>query len=292
MASAAAYNAITWTVQSRLGVGTTAPTQKVVVRDNANTTTRIWAYNPNAGTATRSELYLSTATGKGVILQKLGGGATATWSGTRLANWSRLRTDAAAGSLIVTTGGDQPLLFGTGDTERMRIFSYGGVGLYSAGGNGVYVDQPSLNGVYVHRPGRVGVEVERPRRDGFYVIDPGDNGFEVYYSSYTGKDGVNVWNGNIKVNNGSFIDSGTTLNVPDYVFKAEYPLLSLAELAAPISPSTNTCPTCPRSRRDSGRGRGPGCVQHAPAGEGGGTDPLHAAARGTDHCVAEAERCT
>ena len=37
-------------------------------------------------------------------------------------------------------------------------------------------------------------------------------------------------NGNIKVTGGSFIDDGTTLTVPDYVFDSEYDLKSLSEV--------------------------------------------------------------
>ncbi|MGE0822677.1 MAG: hypothetical protein AB7G75_06125 [Candidatus Binatia bacterium] len=41
-------------------------------------------------------------------------------------------------------------------------------------------------------------------------------------------------NGNIRVQNGSFIDDGTTLNVPDYVFEPDYKLMPLRQLASYI----------------------------------------------------------
>lgn len=41
---------------------------------------------------------------------------------------------------------------------------------------------------------------------------------------------LHVNNGDIRVSNGSFIDDGTTLNVPDYVFEDSYKLMSLDEL--------------------------------------------------------------
>ncbi|NOT57979.1 MAG: hypothetical protein HOP18_25525 [Deltaproteobacteria bacterium] len=43
---------------------------------------------------------------------------------------------------------------------------------------------------------------------------------------------LHVNGGNIRVQGGSFIDDGTTLNVPDYVFEPTYKLLPLPELAA------------------------------------------------------------
>ncbi len=45
-------------------------------------------------------------------------------------------------------------------------------------------------------------------------------------------DKLEVSGGNIRVTGGSFIDDGTTLNAPDYVFEAGYPLMSLDELQA------------------------------------------------------------
>jgi hypothetical protein len=46
---------------------------------------------------------------------------------------------------------------------------------------------------------------------------------------------LTVANGNIRVTGGSFIDDGVTLNVPDYVFEQDYPLMSLDELAAYVA---------------------------------------------------------
>lgn len=45
-------------------------------------------------------------------------------------------------------------------------------------------------------------------------------------------DRLHVKDGNIRVENGSFIDDGITLNVPDYVFEEDYHLMSLDELQA------------------------------------------------------------
>lgn len=46
---------------------------------------------------------------------------------------------------------------------------------------------------------------------------------------------LEVSGGNIRVSGGSFIDDGTTLNVPDYVFEPDYDLMSLDELSTYVS---------------------------------------------------------
>ncbi len=48
------------------------------------------------------------------------------------------------------------------------------------------------------------------------------------------QDRLEVSGGNIRVTGGSFIDDGTTLSAPDYVFEKDYPLMSLDELRAYI----------------------------------------------------------
>ena len=49
------------------------------------------------------------------------------------------------------------------------------------------------------------------------------------------QDRLEVFGGNIRVTGGSFIDDGMTLNVPDYVFEEDYPLMSLLDLRAFIA---------------------------------------------------------
>ena len=46
----------------------------------------------------------------------------------------------------------------------------------------------------------------------------------------TAKDKLEVSGGNIRVTGGNFIDDGTTLTVPDYVFEEDYTLMSLEDL--------------------------------------------------------------
>jgi hypothetical protein len=60
-------------------------------------------------------------------------------------------------------------------------------------------------------------------------------GGDVGIGTGTPQDKLEVVDGNIRVTNGSFIDDGVTLNVPDYVFEEDYHLLSLDELRAYIA---------------------------------------------------------
>ena len=63
---------------------------------------------------------------------------------------------------------------------------------------------------------------------------------------------LHVKGGDIRVEGGSFIDDGTTLNVPDYVFDPDYKLLPLKDLQAYIE-KRGTYPTSPRGKRSRNR---------------------------------------
>ena len=123
-----AFDAVTWRVQDALGVGTQAPLYHVDARRNTNGLMRIQAVTWASGTEAASELY-AYATNGGVSAKAFGSGFNGIWEGGSIANWTRLRSDSTTNGLIVTTGGSKPLLFGTSDTERLRITSDGKTGV-------------------------------------------------------------------------------------------------------------------------------------------------------------------
>jgi hypothetical protein len=73
-----------------------------------------------------------------------------------------------------------------------------------------------------------------------YAIRSADTG-KIYFAGDVGigaenpQDKLEVSGGNIRVTGGSFIDDGTTLNVPDYVFEEDYHLMPLDELQVYIA---------------------------------------------------------
>lgn len=119
-----------FTLAGRLGVGIETPAYVVDARDSRNTTARLRLLNSSAGANAAADLYLQTAgAGQGVALTKFGAGYTGTWSGQPLANRAWLRSDTNATGLILTTGGNAPLIFGANNAERLRIAPNGNVGI-------------------------------------------------------------------------------------------------------------------------------------------------------------------
>ena len=110
----------------------------------------------------------------------------------------------------------------------IAIFGEGAGGLPASVGKVVRVNYESVldvGGVFAYDYG-----TNTPRD--LILQNPGGN---VGIGTSTPSDKLEVSGGNIRVTGGSFIDDGTTLNTPDYVFEEDYALMSLDELRAFIS---------------------------------------------------------
>jgi hypothetical protein len=133
-AAVQAFDVTTWRVQNNLGVGTDVPAYRIDAIRNSNGGARIRVNNPNTGNAAFADLYISSgatsSTSNGFAIQRFGTNYSASsWSGIPLARWARMRTDTNTLGLIITTGGTDPIIFGTKDAERVRISSGGLVGI-------------------------------------------------------------------------------------------------------------------------------------------------------------------
>jgi hypothetical protein len=197
----------------RLGVGTLNPQDRLEVAGNERA--QISAGRP--GDTTRVKLWAGT---DGGVLE-----ATNASAGAGLAfvvNGSANAIINDAGRLGVGTLNPQDRLEVAGneraqisagrpgDTTRVKLWAGTSGGVLeatnaSAGAGLAFVVNGSANAIF-NDAGRLGVGTVNPR------------------------DRLEVSGGNIRVSGGSFIDDGTTLRAPDYVFEEGYDLMSLEEL--------------------------------------------------------------
>jgi hypothetical protein len=106
-----------------VGIGTTAPVYKLVVQDSATTNTWVESYNPSS--ARVAGFYAQADTGNWAEIMAIGT-AAAGYLGQTGAS-TVLLNSATAGA--VGTYNNIPLIFGTNNTEKMRIAAGGNIGI-------------------------------------------------------------------------------------------------------------------------------------------------------------------
>jgi antitoxin component YwqK of YwqJK toxin-antitoxin module len=113
---------------NRVGIGTTSPGYLLHVYKSQNTPTYVEAQNPNStGTGAQTGFYAFADTAKTYLLAH-GSGRTLTRYGIAIGGYGEVLSNAGNGLLIGTGTNVKPIVFGTGDTEVMRITS-GNVGI-------------------------------------------------------------------------------------------------------------------------------------------------------------------
>jgi hypothetical protein len=96
-------------IKDSLGIGTSSPSQKVEISNNANSSTWLKILNTDTGGGAASGVLFENNSGEGGAIS--------------------LRSSAAGGDLLLRTLSTNPLTFATNSTERMRIDSSGNVGI-------------------------------------------------------------------------------------------------------------------------------------------------------------------
>jgi hypothetical protein len=118
----------------RLGIGTNTPTRALDITRDVNDTLAINITNANNGNACVSTLLATASTGQ-FTLQAFGSGFTPQPSNNIINSSVRLRSSLGmVNGMYIITAGEAPMIFGTNDTQRLRIFGSSGNVLIQNGG--------------------------------------------------------------------------------------------------------------------------------------------------------------
>jgi len=111
----------------KIGIGTTTPTERLHVFEDADANSIVTVENPNTGTMAVAVLR-AKSNGATVNFEAHGSGRTISRFGVTLANWAEF-LGVAGNGLIVGTNGATPLILGTSATDRIHILANGNVGI-------------------------------------------------------------------------------------------------------------------------------------------------------------------
>jgi len=202
-----------YTIDGKLGVGTDTPTEEIDLQKTQNNVTRLRIENTSTASNAWADFIVSTGTGNAFAVQKFGSGFTLlTWSGIPLANWARFRSDTGVAGLIFTTGGASPLLFGTSDTERVRITPTGNVGIGTTNATDLLTIQGSsgnLIACYPDSSRAAGAAVFRVESDGDVYADG-----TVYANDHIGSSSADIAE---RINTSEWVEAGDVIEIdPDH----------------------------------------------------------------------------
>jgi hypothetical protein len=118
-----------YTIGGKLGVGKEPPDYLGDFRRNVDNVAQVRVTNVNVGGSAGAAIASSVGSGAAAVLQVYGPGYATSWSGLNMRNMAAVRTDSNLAGLVVTTGGADPLILGTNNSERARFTSGGYLGL-------------------------------------------------------------------------------------------------------------------------------------------------------------------
>lgn len=143
------------TSAGNVGIGTSAPAQKLHVFENTNANTIVVSENANTGSSAAGVVQAKADSALGSLIAH-GSGRTLSRFGQTLGGWGEL-LQASGNGLIIGTLADKPLILGTNSANRLQID--GSTGAVTVSGN------LTVNGTFSNPSSRL-------LKEGFEPLDP------------------------------------------------------------------------------------------------------------------------
>jgi hypothetical protein len=221
----------------KVGIGSSAPQQKLHVADTATPTVRLEQTGGTPRTwdvgASNTSFFVKDVTGNSAIPLRIAAGAATSSIDIGANGKVGIGVDPATfgpATLLTVKG------LAAGDAlikvQNTAAGGYSGLEFRNGSGTAGFFFGVDNNNNSTRLNSFSGFpfifltdSVERMR------IEPAALGGDVGIGTSVPASKLHVSGGDIRVTGGSFIDDGVTLNAPDYVFDANYPLMPLRELA-------------------------------------------------------------